>query len=594
MKGLQKFLQAAGLCLFLWILSGPELLHASEADMETEESGSQIIVLYEDARSQESGSRRIQELYGEEIRDARELGGTVEVLTVAEDADADAVIETLSDRPEVAAVGRDRKIPLHSLPNDPYVQNGAAWQFTSIGADQVWDTSPGAAVVKVAVIDTGVMTEHEDLAGRCEIGYDYISGSDRSMTDLIGHGTQIAGVIAATANNGVGIAGTAGAAPVRVVAYRAGGEDPSDEAVRLSYVIAALEEIRLRQDIQVVNLSIGGTEPDALEEAAIQRVLNAGKIVVASAGNRGTGEYNYPASYDGVISVGAVSRTEEIAYFSNYNSRVDLCAPGQQVVTTGRTGGYVSASGTSFAAPIAAGAAAVLKQRCPDLTAVQVEQILKKTAEDKGTPGRDDYYGAGLIDLGRAVEEAESLLAFQDVPLDAWYYDPVKYVFEKGIMTGLNQTTFGAVEALARAQFAVILYRMNGEPAVEGTADFPDVSPGTWYTDAVSWAAAEGVVTGYSDTGNFGPGDEINREQMAVMMYRYAKSRGYDVGQRADFSGYQDAALVHDFAGEAMQWAVGTGIISGKYDQTLLDPLGQASRAECATIIMRFLEYYGA
>lgn len=181
---------------------------------------------------------------------------------------------------------------------------------------------------------------------------------------------------------------------------------------------------------------------------------------------------------------------------------------------------------------------------------------------------------------------------FTDVSTDDWFYDSIEYVYEKGIMTGINDTTFAPYEALARAQFAVILHRLNGEPQMEYTDRFHDVGADIWYTDAILWASGQGVVTGYSN-GNFGPGDYINREQMAVMMYRYAQQKGYNTSTQTDISGYPDAAYVSDFAVEAMRWAVGTGIITGTDNGTRLNPQGNANRAECATIIMRFCERYG-
>ena len=183
-------------------------------------------------------------------------------------------------------------------------------------------------------------------------------------------------------------------------------------------------------------------------------------------------------------------------------------------------------------------------------------------------------------------------LPFKDVKESDWFYGYVFDTYVDGIMTGLDETTFGPNQPLARAQFAIILYRMNGEPDVEYSAVFPDVPDDEWFTDAVLWAADTGVVTGYTDTGKFGPADNINREQMAVMMYRYAKYKEYDVSGSADISKYNDASSVNDFAKEAMQWAVGNGIITGKYQETVLDPQGNATRAECATIIQRFLEKY--
>lgn len=179
---------------------------------------------------------------------------------------------------------------------------------------------------------------------------------------------------------------------------------------------------------------------------------------------------------------------------------------------------------------------------------------------------------------------------FDDVSENDWYYDYVKDVYEKGLMTGLNDTTFGPGENLARAQFAVILYRMNGEPEVEYNDAFYDVPENEWYTKAVLWANQIGVVTGYSN-GNFGPADNITREQMALMMYRYADYLGYDTSERADLSSFSDASFISDYALEAMQWANAKGIITGKSDGRL-DPNGYAVRAECATIILRFDENF--
>ena len=167
------------------------------------------------------------------------------------------------------------------------------------------------------------------------------------------------------------------------------------------------------------------------------------------------------------------------------------------------------------------------------------------------------------------------------------------YVYGHGLMTGLNDTTFGPGEPLARAQLAVILYRLSGSPEVTHEAIFPDVPDGQWYTDAVIWAQEKGIVTGYSDTGTFKPGNEINRQEITTMMYRYAKCQGYSLEGGADYSSYPDAANVQAFAKDSMSWAVGNGIVTGKENPVRLDPLGNTARAECATIMMRFVEKYG-
>ena len=185
----------------------------------------------------------------------------------------------------------------------------------------------------------------------------------------------------------------------------------------------------------------------------------------------------------------------------------------------------------------------------------------------------------------------EDGIPFADVTdTSSWFYPYVTYVYQHNLMTGLNDTTFGPDQTLPRAQFAVILYRMNGKPQVEYTPKFPDVADGIWYTDAIIWANEAGVITGY-ENGLFGVNDPITREQMATMMYRYAKGKGYDVSQRAELSRFADAGQIQPFAVEAMQWAVANEIIQGM-NETQLAPQGNANRAECAAIIMRFTQKY--
>ena len=155
-------------------------------------------------------------------------------------------------------------------------------------------------------------------------------------------------------------------------------------------------------------------------------------------------------------------------------------------------------------------------------------------------------------------------------------------------MTGTDETTFSPYQPLNRAMFALILYRLEGEPKVSGSSPFPDVPSAEWYSDAVIWANQNKIVTGFQDTGLFCPADSITREQLAVMLFRYTENCLYGAYGRADLSSYQDCGSVSEYALEAMEWAVADGIISGKYDQTQLDPHGTATRAECAVMLERF------
>lgn len=185
------------------------------------------------------------------------------------------------------------------------------------------------------------------------------------------------------------------------------------------------------------------------------------------------------------------------------------------------------------------------------------------------------------------------VMPFEDVNPGDWFFEYVASVYQMNIMTGMQPTVFGPGVDIPRAQFATILYRMEGEPDVDYSSRFPDVPDGQFYSDPVTWAAEQGIITGYSN-GNFGPNDKITREQMVVMMYRYASDYlGIDCSQRADLSGYVDASWITGFAKDAMSWAVANGIISGK-DATHLSPQGYACRAECAAIIDRFVRTYFA
>lgn len=183
---------------------------------------------------------------------------------------------------------------------------------------------------------------------------------------------------------------------------------------------------------------------------------------------------------------------------------------------------------------------------------------------------------------------------FQDVKEEDWYYEGSKYVSKNGIMTGTgdDKTIFAPGAFLNRAEFAVILHRLEGKPEVEYKNLFTDVPEGTWFTDAVLWNAKNGVIKGYADTDMFGASDHITREQMAVMLYRYAALKNYDIAARTDLSRYEDAECVTEFAEEAMSWAVESGIILGKDQETRLDPQGSTNRAEAAVMLMRFMKTF--
>lgn len=186
------------------------------------------------------------------------------------------------------------------------------------------------------------------------------------------------------------------------------------------------------------------------------------------------------------------------------------------------------------------------------------------------------------------TETPVSSLPFGDVKSGDWFYNDVKYVYEKGMMAGTAADVFAPNTTTTRAMIVTILYRLEGSPAVTGTSSFVDVPAGQWYTDAVNWAAANQIVKGTSAT-TFAPNDSITREQMAAILYRYAQYKGYDVTKKADLSGYSDNGQVSAYAKDALAWANAAKLINGVTNTTLA-PQGNATRAQVSAILHRFCD----
>ena len=179
-------------------------------------------------------------------------------------------------------------------------------------------------------------------------------------------------------------------------------------------------------------------------------------------------------------------------------------------------------------------------------------------------------------------------LPFADVSGSDWFYNDVRYVYEKGIMDGTGIDRFSPNAPLTRAMIVTILYRMAGSPSVSGSSDFTDVAAGKWFAKAVAWAAANGIVNGYG-SGLFGPNDPVTREQLAAILYRYAVYGGMTaVTLEENLGGFADTAQLSAYAIQAMNWAVGQGLINGSGSN--LVPKAQATRAQVAAIIHRYLE----
>ncbi len=364
------------------------------------------------------------------VAELRAIGVTRIAAPVERAGGLGSLVAALASRPGVSIVEPDVRVHVDFAPNDPlwttdpYVGLGQ-WGAKKILLDRARDLVTTVAPVTVAVIDTGVDATHPDLAGVVLAGTTYLasatpvclSGPYPIGTDDNSHGTHVAGIIAAGANNGTGIVGVAPNA--RIMPIKAldctGSGSISDIAQAIVYATD--------HGARIVNISLGSSSDTATLQAAVQYAINRNVLVVAAAGNCGVASTRclntqnlpeYPAAYAGVLAVGATSMDDTIASFSTQGAQVGLAAPGVRIVSTtphyrtyqsdhGTTTDYAAFSGTSQATPLVTGLAALVMGMDPALTAPQVIERLRTTSADLGAPGADGAFGAGRIDALRAV-----------------------------------------------------------------------------------------------------------------------------------------------------------------------------------------------
>lgn len=317
-------------------------------------------------------------------------------------------LSALREIPGVDHVERPPALTRYATPTDPSWTR--QWHLETVGAPAAWQ-KVSKSNVTIAVIDDGVDARRTDLAGRVVGGWDSNLGkailSGRN-SDLGGHGTAIAGLIAAAGDNGRELTGVDWGA--RIAPYRIWDASGCTDAA------VAADAVRRAADsgVRILNLSFGSTEPSQVLADAVAYAVNKGLLLVAAAGNDASvNQPNYPAAYPGVIAVGATTRSDTVTRYSNRGSYVDLVAPGGD--GSGSESGDMSVladrgiayeRGTSFAAPLVVGAASLYLQLHPTLTGTQVAEALLKSAKDLGTAGRDDTYGHGRLDIAKLVNTA--------------------------------------------------------------------------------------------------------------------------------------------------------------------------------------------
>lgn len=436
----------------------------------------------------------------------------------------------------------------------------------------------------VAVIDTGADCTHPLLAGRVSAhSYDFANAT-ADITDVNGHGTATAGLVADLTPEEVGVM------VLRVY--------DDDNLSKPSRVLTALE-YALENGASVVNISLGW--PNAIAKGytflntVLARAYASGVVVVAAAGNRtqsnpdANADDVYPANQAAVLTVTSVDRSRMFdTSYSASGACVDLCAPGTNIVAAAIGGGYAVYSGTSFAAPHVAAAAASVQLAQPGLSAARVRQVLFGYAEDLGAPGRDNAYGYGFPVLTQCFHDRLCPgRAFRDMPAPGvWSHEGLDYCITEGLMGGTSRVTISPDMLATRAQIVQLLWAAAGRPETTGTLPFTDVAPGAWYYAAVRWAYRTGLVGGTSAT-TFDPDAFVSRQDFAVILYGQA---GRPAADGAVLAAFSDAGQVAGYARTALAWAVSRRFIGGVGTAagTLLAPRGSATRAQAATILMAY------
>jgi subtilisin family serine protease len=361
------------------------------------ESKARKIVVFKEGIDEATKKDLINRAGGEKIKDLKIIRGKAVWLTPQAE-------KNLAKRPEVLRIDPD--VEVYALENVKIKgvklqpAQTLTWNIDRVDAEISWGISTGDPV-KVGVIDTGIDLNHPDLKANIKGGYNAINPL-KSYNDDNGHGTHVAGIIAAL-NNSIGVVGVGPNIDLYAIKVlnASGSGYLSDVIEGLDWAVA--------NGMQVVNMSLGTSQDVQSFHDAILRAYNAGVVIVAAAGNSG-GAVSYPAAYPEVIAVSATDQNNQIASFSSRGPEVDLAAPGVSIYSTYKGQSYATLSGTSMAAPHVTGAAALIidTKKC-DLnldnvcTPTEVQQRLEQTAIDLGDQGKDNLYGSGLVNVYQAL-----------------------------------------------------------------------------------------------------------------------------------------------------------------------------------------------
>ena len=407
------------------------------------------------------------------------------VVALPPTASEKAVANALKQHPHIKFAEPDALIRADFVPNDTYYSS--EWHLQTMDAPNAWNLANGSGVV-VAILDSGIDATHPDLANQLVPGWNFWDNNSNT-TDVYGHGTKVAGVVAAAGNNGIGVAGVAYGArlmPIRVT-DTSGYASLSALANGLTYAAD--------HGARVANMSFAVQSYSTVISAA-QYFMNKGGVVMNSAGNSGV--LDSTAASSALVSVGATDSTDTIASFSSYGPYVDVSAPGVGIWTTTMGGGYGGVSGTSFSSPLTAAVAAVMMSANSNLAPAQIVSLLESTSVDLGSGGYDTYYGYGRVSAGQAVAAAAA-----GAPTDS-------QAPSVAIASPTGGSVSGIVNANVNASDNVGVSKV--ELLVNGTVVGTDtVSPYafSWDSSALAGSSATLTARAYDAAGNVGTSSPV-------------------------------------------------------------------------------------
>jgi subtilisin family serine protease len=409
----------------------------------------------------------------------------VYVVSLPPTASEKAVAHALAQHPHIKFAEPDALIPSSFFPNDTYYTS--EWHLQTIGAPTAWNVATGSGVT-VAILDSGIDASHPDLAPQLVPGWNFYDNNSNTA-DVFGHGTEVAGVVAALGNNSMGVAGVAFNArlmPIRVT-DTSGYASISALANGLTYAAD--------HGARVANMSFA-VQSYASVISAAQYFMNKGGVVLNSAGNYGTLDSTAPSN--ALVSVSATTSSDTFASWSSFGPYVDLSAPGVSIWTTTMGGGYGAVSGTSFSSPLTAGVAALVMSANAALTPSQVVSVLESSAVDLGSAGYDDDFGYGRVSAANAVAAATSTIAADTQAPSVAISSPTG-----GTVTGLVAVNVAASDNVGVTRVELLV---NGAVLASDTTAPYGFS---WDSSILAGTSATLVAKAYDAAGNVGTSKAI-------------------------------------------------------------------------------------